>query len=210
MLRTRQVLRQHLQVPQTNLAGADRLSRSSLISGTIVSCRHICTLSSPTVLWYSYRRSRQDRCSTSFYRCLRQNWQMLTGFTGPHLSQRQLCPADTCTLSSHTVLWTKNVLQTRQLLCQALHLPRSRSTFILVSNYLETMFELFNFKCTCCLYGAGHNDFVAGNIHFEGHWNGWTLKIETFLGPEMATSEARVMIKIIPSKNHFKKQVQNW
>jgi len=27
-------------------------------------------------------------------------------------------------------------------------------------------------------------------IHFEGQWKGWTLKIETFLGPEMASSEA--------------------
>ncbi len=26
--------------------------------------------------------------------------------------------------------------------------------------------------------------------HYEGHWKGWALKIETFLGPEMATSEA--------------------
>ncbi len=46
-----------------------------------------------------------------------------------------------------------------------------------------------NYKCTCCLYGAGRNNFDAGNIHFEGHWKGWALKIETFLGPEMATSE---------------------
>ncbi len=28
-------------------------------------------------------------------------------------------------------------------------------------------------------------------IHYEGHWTGWcALEIETFLGPEMATSEA--------------------
>ncbi len=27
-------------------------------------------------------------------------------------------------------------------------------------------------------------------IHYEGHWKGWALEIETFLGPEMATSEA--------------------
>jgi hypothetical protein len=24
---------------------------------------------------------------------------------------------------------------------------------------------------------AGRNDFDVGNIHFEGHWKGWTLKI---------------------------------
>ncbi len=36
----------------------------------------------------------------------------------------------------------------------------------------------------------GHNDFDAGNIHFNGHWKGWALKIKTFLGPERATSKA--------------------
>ncbi len=192
------MLRQPLQVPQTNLAGADRLYRSSLITETIVSCGHICTLSSPTGLWYSDRRSGHDRCSASLYKCLRQTWQVLIGFTGPHLSQRQLCPADTfvlsavllvfgtltgtpdmigappaftsasdkpgadrlyrsslitettvscghiCTLSSPTGLWTKKVLQTRQELRQALHLPCSRQTFILVSIYLETMPEPLN------------------------------------------------------------------
>ncbi len=28
---------------------------------------------------------------------------------------------------------------------------------------------------------------------YEGHWKGWSLKIETFLGPEMATREASVI-----------------
>jgi hypothetical protein len=32
-------------------------------------------------------------------------------------------------------------------------------------------------------------DFEAGNSHFEGHWKGWALEIETFLGPEMATCQ---------------------
>ncbi len=27
--------------------------------------------------------------------------------------------------------------------------------------------------------------FEAGKIHYEGHWKGWALEIETFLGPEM-------------------------
>jgi hypothetical protein len=31
------------------------------------------------------------------------------------------------------------------------------------------------------------NDFDVGKIHYKGHWNGWALKIETFLGPEMTT-----------------------
>ncbi len=36
--------------------------------------------------------------------------------------------------------------------------------------------------CTGCLYGAGRNDFDAGNIHYKGHWKGWALKIDTFSG----------------------------
>jgi hypothetical protein len=39
---------------------------------------------------------------------------------------------------------------------------------------------------------VGQNDFDVGYIHFEGHWKGWALKIEIFLGPERATSEAIV------------------
>jgi hypothetical protein len=42
----------------------------------------------------------------------------------------------------------------------------------------------------CCLYGAVHNDFEAGNIHYAGHGKGWGLEIETFLDSEMAASEA--------------------
>jgi hypothetical protein len=45
-------------------------------------------------------------------------------------------------------------------------------------------------ECTCCLYGAGRNDFDAEKSSFEGHWKGWALKIKNFLGPEMVTSEA--------------------
>ncbi len=31
--------------------------------------------------------------------------------------------------------------------------------------------------CTCFLYGTGHNDFDAANIHYEsqGQWKGWAL-----------------------------------
>jgi hypothetical protein len=50
------------------------------------------------------------------------------------------------------------------------------------------MFQLL--QCTCFLHGAVRNGFEACNIHYEGHWKGWALEIETFLGPEMATSEA--------------------
>ncbi len=68
----------HLLVPQTDLAGADRLYSSSLITERIVSHGHICTLSSPTGLFYSDRRYGPDRSS---------------------LSQRELCPANTFVLS---------------------------------------------------------------------------------------------------------------
>jgi hypothetical protein len=27
------------------------------------------------------------------------------------------------------------------------------------------------------LFGAGHSDFDAGNIHHKGHWKGWALKL---------------------------------
>jgi hypothetical protein len=46
-----------------------------------------------------------------------------------------------------------------------------------------------NYKCTFCLYDAGRNE-IDGQVHFEGHLKEWTLKIETFVGPEMATIEA--------------------
>jgi hypothetical protein len=29
-------------------------------------------------------------------------------------------------------------------------------------------------------------------IHYEGHWKGWALEIETFSGPQIATSEASI------------------
>ncbi len=47
----------------------------------------------------------------------------------------------------------------------------------------------FNYSCTCCFYGAVHNSFEGCNIIYEGHWKGWALKIETFLGPEMARAK---------------------
>ena len=43
----------------------------------------------------------------------------------------------------------------------------------------------------CCLHiCAVHNDFEAGNIHYAGHWKGWSMEVETFWGAEMAASEA--------------------
>ncbi len=57
---------------------------------------------------------------------------------------------------------------------------------------------------TCCLYGAGLNDFDAGKIH----WKGRALKIETLLGPEMVTREVSAFqgpkkSRSVPYK-HFK------
>ncbi len=37
----------------------------------------------------------------------------------------------------------------------------------------------------------------------EGHWKGWTLEIETLLGPEMATSEAETQQKWDLRGNHL-------
>jgi hypothetical protein len=47
------------------------------------------------------------------------------------------------------------------------------------------MYQLFLWRGTCRVI------ILMGKIHFEGHWKGRALKIETFLGPEMATSEAK-------------------
>jgi hypothetical protein len=40
-----------------------------------------------------------------------------------------------------------------------------------------SILEQFNYLCTFCLYGAVHNGFEAGKIHYEGHWKGWTLEM---------------------------------
>jgi hypothetical protein len=43
------------------------------------------------------------------------------------------------------------------------------------------------------IYGAVRNGFEAGKIHYEGHWKGWAMEIETVLVPEIATSEASAL-----------------
>jgi hypothetical protein len=43
------------------------------------------------------------------------------------------------------------------------------------------------------VYMAPDIMILMGEIHFEGHWKGWALKIETSLGPEIATSEANAI-----------------
>ncbi len=40
------------------------------------------------------------------------------------------------------------------------------------------------------IWRGKYSGFKAWNIHYEGHWWGGALEIETFLGPENATSEA--------------------
>ncbi len=42
----------------------------------------------------------------------------------------------------------------------------------------------------------GRNDFDAGNFHYESYWKGVGPEIETFLGPEMATSGAILARKV--------------
>jgi hypothetical protein len=44
------------------------------------------------------------------------------------------------------------------------------------------------------LHGAVRNGFETAKIHYKGHWKGWALEIETFLGPETASSEASAML----------------
>jgi hypothetical protein len=38
-------------------------------------------------------------------------------------------------------------------------------------------------------YGAVRHGFEACNIHYEAHYKGWVLEIETFLSPDMAKSD---------------------
>ncbi len=40
--------------------------------------------------------------------------------------------------------------------------------------------------------------------HYEGHWKGWALKIETFLGPEMARAKR---VPFGPKKVDTKRQI---
>ncbi len=61
----------------------------------------------------------------------------------------------------------------------------------------------YNYLCICCLYCMvlGYNGwFWWRQIHYEGHWVGWVLKIETFLGPEMANCEASAIWALKSSK----------
>ncbi len=37
--------------------------------------------------------------------------------------------------------------------------------------------------------GDGWEEVLVHNIFHSGHWKGWSLKIETFLGPEMARAK---------------------
>jgi hypothetical protein len=42
-----------------------------------------------------------------------------------------------------------------------------------------------------CIWRGRYDGFEAGKIHYEGHERDGPWKSETFLGPEMATSESR-------------------
>jgi hypothetical protein len=65
-----------------------------------------------------------------------------------------------------------------------------------------------NYYCTCCLYGAGRNDFDAVNINLRGPLEGVGPEIETFLGPEMAKGKASVIWG--PKKLRFRFAETNW
>ncbi len=53
------------------------------------------------------------------------------------------------------------------------------------------------------VYMAQYVMVLSVQHHYEGNWKGWALKTATFLGPEMATSEASAIwaqkIQIQPS-----------
>ena len=36
------------------------------------------------------------------------------------------------------------------------------------------------------IYTAPYVMCLMGQIHYKGHWKGWAMKVETFLGPEKA------------------------
>ncbi len=40
------------------------------------------------------------------------------------------------------------------------------------------------------IYMAQDIMILCRQIHYKGHWKGWALKIETFLGPERTKNEA--------------------
>ncbi len=58
--------------------------------------------------------------------------------------------------------------------------------------------------CTCCLNGAVR--FEAGKIHCEGHWKGWALEIEPFLGPKKSSNDV-ACLKTMKYKRHTNRYV---
>jgi hypothetical protein len=86
----------------------------------------------------------------------------------------------------------KKMKQDSEHTCRALpqsllHKPRGHDG---VPGTTQTRPFLLLMYGTCCLYGAVRNGFEAGKIHYTGHWKGFAPEIETFLGSEMASSEA--------------------
>jgi hypothetical protein len=63
-------------------------------------------------------------------------------------------------------------------------------------------------KSTYVTILARNDDFDADNIHYKGHWKGWALKIETFWGPEMATSKASANSLVYPCTRMCLKHVR--
>ncbi len=46
-------------------------------------------------------------------------------------------------------------------------------------------------------------------IHFEGHCNGWAIKIEVFWGPEMAASEASAIWANLTNSKFWERKNKN-
>jgi hypothetical protein len=44
--------------------------------------------------------------------------------------------------------------------------------------------------CLITINVSVRNNFNVDNIHYKGQWKGWAFEIDSFLGPEMATSKA--------------------
>jgi hypothetical protein len=66
----------------------------------------------------------------------------------------------------------------------------------MVSVSAKTVTKKISGLCTFkvpVVYMAQDLMFLMGENHFEGDWKGWAVKIKTFLGPEMATSEGSAM-----------------
>ncbi len=71
--------------------------------------------------------------------------------------------------------------------------PTIKLDLALIELYIQWAIPIFlPFKLLMFLLFIWHGTywFWCRQIYYRGDWKGWALKIETFLGPEMATSKA--------------------